>query len=79
MERQRDGFAQRVSGVKAAATLLLLGLLVAAAGERSLAPFRMERPDDRTPGDVRATEAAYRCAASYTATVDAPHEPLGDF
>jgi hypothetical protein len=79
MEREREGFAQLVPVVKAAATVLVLGLLVAAAGERSLAPLLMERPGDRTPDDARATEAVYRYAASYAATVDALHEPLEDF
>jgi hypothetical protein len=72
LERVRES----VGGVlKTAATLLLLGLM-AAAGERSLAPFTMERPDDRTPADVRATDAAYRYAASYATE---PEMPPKDF
>lgn len=64
--------------VKTAATLVLLGLL-GAAGERSLAPMMMERPDDRSPAEVRATDAAYRFAASYAGRPEAPEEPLDLF
>jgi len=64
--------------VKTAATVLLLGLMVA-AGERSLAPLMIDRPDDRTPADVRATSAVYRFIASYATEPDPLQEPLKDF
>lgn len=56
--------AQPGTAVKVAAAVVLLGLL-AAAGERSIAPLLPDRPDDRSPADVRATDAVYRHAASY--------------
>lgn len=63
---------------KAAATLVLIGLL-AAAGERSLAPLMIERPDDRSPADVRATDAVYRYAASYATWHETADEPPNPF
>jgi hypothetical protein len=69
----------QVGGVlKTAATVLLLGLMVA-AGERALAPLMMERPDDRTPAEVRATSAVYRSIVSYATDPDALQEPPKNF
>lgn len=56
-----------------AALLLMLALV---AGERSLAPLMMERPDDRTLTDVLATDAVYRHVASYATRPDQPQEIL---
>ena len=64
------------TAAKVAATVVLLGLL-AAAGERSLAPLLLDRPDDRTPADVRATDAVYRHAASYAELDPQNGEPDG--
>ena len=71
-ERPLGGF------LKAAMTVLLLGVMVA-AGERSLAPLMMERPDDRTPADVHETDAVYRSIASYATMPEALQEPQQDF
>ena len=74
MERQLQGVRGPVAGaLKAAAMVLLLGLMVAAAG-RSLAPPAMERPDDRTAAEAAVTDRAYRHVASYQADAELTHD-----
>jgi hypothetical protein len=69
---------QMAAVLKTGATVVLLGLLLAAGG-RSLAPLLMEGPDDRSAADMRATDVAYRYAASYATDADALPEPLMEF
>jgi hypothetical protein len=79
MGRELERVGRPLGGfLKAAVTVLLLGLMVA-AGERSLAPLMMERPDDRTPADVHETDAVYRSIASDATVPDALQEPQQDF
>jgi hypothetical protein len=74
---------ERVEGqlgavLKTAATVVLLGLMVA-AGERALAPLLLERPNDRTPADVRATNAVYYHMVSYATEPDTLRGARQDF
>jgi len=56
--------------LQAAATVLLLAVIVAAGG-RALAPLLPDVPDDRTAADARVTLAAYWNVASPAADPDA--------
>jgi hypothetical protein len=74
---------ERVEGqlgavLKTGATVVLLGLMVA-AGERALAPLLMERPNDRTPADVRVTNAVYYHMVSYATEPDTLRAPQQAF
>ncbi len=64
--------------LRSGAVILLLGLVVA-AGERSLAPLMVDRLNDRTAAEVRASDAFYRYAASYATEPDRLQDPLEVF